>query len=410
MSAGRFIVHIDMDAFFAAIEQRDNPSLRGKPVIVGADPKGGKGRGVVSTCSYEARKFGVHSAMPISFAYQKCPKGVFLPVDMEKYGRVSQEILNILYEFTPQIEPVSIDEAFLDITSSYHLFGTPYQTCVLIKSRTKKETGLTASIGLAPTKMAAKIASDLGKPDGLVEVKPERLLDFLWPLDIRKIWGLGEKSQIALNKMGIKTIGDIAKKSQKDLTAIFGKNGIHFWELAQGIDEREVENESEAKSVSNEFTFDEDTSDRKKIESTLMLLCEKVSNRLRQDGLKGKTITLKIRLTGFETYTRAVTMTEPTNFVDIIYQEIKQLLDKFNAHGKKIRLVGVKVGNFGAGTSQETLFKETTDKKKESLHQAIDKIKQKFGEDALHRATVVHKTIINNADAIKLSDKTVDLK
>jgi DNA polymerase-4 len=242
--------------------------------------------------------------------------------------------------------------------------------------------------------MAAKIASDMGKPDGLVEVKPEKLLDFLWPLDIRKIWGLGEKSQIALNKMGIRTIGDIAKKSQKDLITLFGKNGIHFWQLAQGTDEREVENESEAKSVSNEFTFDEDTSDMKKVESILMLLSEKVSNRLRQDGLKGRTITLKIRLTGFETYTRAVTITEPTNFVDIIYQEIKQLLDKFNAHGKKIRLVGVKVSNFWAEGFQETLFTGNTNKKKESLHQAIDKIKQKFGEDALHRATAMQKPTV----------------
>lgn len=391
MNSVRYILHIDMDAFFAAIEQRDNPELRGKPVIVGADPKGGKGRGVVSTCSYEARKFGIHSAMPISFAYQKCPQGIFLPVDGEKYGRVSGEILNILYEFTPQIETISIDEAFLDISGSYHLFGTPHQTCVLIKSRIKKGLGLTASIGLAPTKMAAKIASDLGKPDGLVEVKPEKLLDFLWPLDIRKIWGLGEKSQIAMNKMGIRTIGDIAKKSQKELITIFGKNGTHFWQLAQGIDEREVENESETKSVSNEFTFDEDTSDRKKIESILMLLSEKVSNRLRQDGLKGKTITLKIRLKGFETYTRAVTIDEPTNFEDAIYGEIDKLFNKFNTKGKKVRLVGVKVSNFGAEGFQEDLFKKSTDKKKESLHQAIDKIKQKFGEDALHRATAMQK-------------------
>ena len=180
MQKQRYIVHVDMDAFFAAIEQRDNPSYRNKPVIVGADPKRGKGRGVVSTCSYEARKFGIHSAMPISTAYRKCPQGIFLPVDMEKYAQVSEEVCGVLCEFSPLVEPVGIDEAFLDITSSYHLFGSPRETCLRLKMRIKEETSLVASVGLAPAKMVAKIASDLKKPDGFVEVTQEGLFDFLF--------------------------------------------------------------------------------------------------------------------------------------------------------------------------------------------------------------------------------------
>jgi len=382
-----------MDAFFAAIEQRDNPALQGKPVVVGADPKKGKGRGVVSTCSYEARKFGIHSAMPISIAYRKCPPAIFLPVNGEKYVRVSHRIYDILYDFTPDIEPISIDEAFLDITGSFRLFGdTPRKTCLLIKSRIKKETGLTASVGLAPTKMVAKIASDLKKPDGFVEVTEEGLLDFLWPLDISKMWGLGGKSEVVLREIGINTIGDIAKRDMKDLTDIFGKNGAHFWYLARGIDERSVEAEREAKSVSNEITFDRDTPDRKIMEGALMALCEKVSSRLRRDGLKGRTVTLKIRLEGFKTYTRAVTVENPINFEDILYKEIKRLYNNFDTRGKKTRLVGVKVSNLSRAESKDSLFSESVDRKREDIHKAIDKIKGRFGDMLIHRGTSNIKT------------------
>ena len=259
MNKRRFIVHVDMDAFFASIEQRDRPSLRGKPVVVGSDPKGGKGRGVVSTCSYEARKYGIHSAMPISIAFRKCPQAVFLPVDMDKYAEASDQIYEILYSFSPDIEPISIDEAFLDITGSYHLFGTPLDTGSLIKAKVRKLTGLTASVGIAPTKMAAKIASDIDKPDGLVEVTKESLVDFLRPLEVRKIWGLGKKCEDELARIGIRTIGDIAARDPDELENILGKVGLEFWRLAHGIDERTVESAGEAKSISNEITFDIDT-------------------------------------------------------------------------------------------------------------------------------------------------------
>lgn len=424
MQKRRFIVHVDMDAFFAAIEERDNPKLRGRPVIVGADPKGGRGRGVVSTCSYEARRFGIHSAMPISKAYRRCPQAVYLPVDIEKYESVSSEIYRILYDFTPDIEPISIDEAFLDISGSYHLFGAstslpstpsfdpsakaqdrtlslsnhsadgeyrrtigaPLDTCRLIKSKIKESTRLTASVGLAPTKMAAKIASDLKKPDGLVEVTRDGLLDFLRPLEIRRIWGLGEKSAAVLNDMGIGTIGDLAKRDKEELITIFGKSGAHFWDLANGIDERRVEAESESKSVSNEITFERDTGDDDMLDSALMSLSEKVSSRLRRENLKARTITLKIRLKGFSTYTRSVTISESTNFFDVIYKEIKSLYNDFDKDGKMVRLVGVRASNLISRGQMDSLFDNKIDGKKEDIHKALDSIKKKFGDGSIYRA------------------------
>jgi len=372
-----------MDAFFAAIEQRDNPKLKGKPVIIGADPKKGGGRGVVSTCSYEARKFGLHSAMPISLAYQKCPRGIFLPVDMEKYHRVSREIYQIFYNFTPKVEPISIDEAFLDISGSYHLFGGPKKISQLLKDQIKKKIKLTASVGCAPTKMAAKIASDLEKPDGLVMVSENKLVEFLYPLAIEKIWGLGKKSAALFRQMNINTIGDLAKRNSKEILETFGENGRHWWELANGIDPRQVEEGDEVKSISNELTFEQDTQDQELIQDTLVGLCEKVSRRLRSQGLKAKTITLKIRLKGFKTYTRALSLISATNFMDTIYKAIKKLLLDFKLGERKVRLLGVKTSNLIDSESKDSLFE---DKKKERIHKAIDSIRGKFGQGAIQRA------------------------
>lgn len=382
----KYILHIDMDAFFAAIEQRDNPDFLGKPVIIGADPKGGKGRGVVSTCSYEARKFGVHSGQPISIAYKMCPKGIFLSVDSQKYSQVSNEIYEIFCEFTPKVEMTSVDEAFLDITGSCHLFGGPLETCKRLKLRIKEKINLIASVGLASTKMVAKIASDIDKPDGLVEVSQDKTFDFLWPLDIGKISGLGKKSKVVFNNLGIKTIGDLAKKSLEEVEQILGKNGGYFWALANGIDDRDVETEQEAKSISNEHTFDQDVGDARIIDVALISLCEKVSGRLRREGFKGKTITLKIRLEGFLTFSRAKTLNKPTNFMDTIYKTIKELLNNFDCKGKKVRLIGVKVSNFVFGEVQTTLFERDDEEKQERMHMAIDMIKDKFGGEAIFRA------------------------
>jgi len=236
--------------------------------------------------------------------------------------------------------------------------------------------------------MAAKIASDLKKPDGMVEVIKDKLLDFLWPLDVSKIWGLGEKSKSALNNIGINTIGDLAKKDIRDLVRLFGKGGASFWQLANGIDERIVETESETKSISSEITFEEDTLDKDKTDGALVLLSEKVSGRMRQDGLKGRTITLKIRLEGFHTFTRSFTLGEPTNFVSSIYKEAKVLYNNFETNGKRVRLLGVKISNLSRKDAERTLFSTNSkNEREESVQTAIDKIKKKFGSDSIHLAT-----------------------
>lgn len=386
----KFILHVDMDAFFASCEERDNSSYRGKPVIVGADPAGGSGRGVVSACSYSARRFGIHSAMPISIAYKKCPHGVFLPVDMRKYARISRQIFEILESFTPDIEPISIDEAFLDITGSFHLFGTPVDTCRKIKAAIKAETGLISSVGLAPNKMTAKIASDVDKPDGLVIVTKESLLDFLHPLPVGRLWGVGEKTREALKNFRIHTIGDLAAYDIDKLCDFFGENGRHAWNLANGIDPRDVETEDVTKSVSNEHTFSRDTEDMHEVKDTLMFLSEKVARRLRKASIKGRTVTLKIRFSDFKTYTRAVTLSSSTNFADVIYEEVICRLKSFDMNGKRVRLLGVRVSNLLDVSSPESLFDEKTPatRKKESLNKALDKILDKFGERTINRRNV----------------------
>ena len=382
----RYVIHVDMDAFFAAIEERDRPELKGKPIVVGADPKGGKGRGVVSTCSYAARRYGIHSAMPISIAYKKCPECIFLPVDFEKYDRISSQIVEILGSFSPELEQVSVDEAFLDITGTYKLFGTPCDTCLKIKDRIKKETGLTASIGLAPNKMAAKIASGLKKPDGFVEVKKEDLISFLEPLDVGLIWGVGPKTKKELSRMSINTIGDLASRGEDELISLFGKEGGWFWKISHGIDDSEVVTEHETKSISNESTFDKDTADRRLIEKELAALSELVADRLREEKIKARTITLKIRLEGFRTYTRSTTLQEPTNFTEDMLRIVQKLYDNFEIKEIKVRLVGVRASNLSLADKPD-LFRAKPSARTEALHKAIDEIKTRFGKSSISRAS-----------------------
>jgi DNA polymerase IV len=383
----RLIVHLDMDAFFASIEQRDDPRLRGKPVIIGADPRGGRGRGVVSTCSYEARKFGVRSAMPISRAWRLCPRGCFLPVHGEKYARESEKIFSLLSSFTPLLEQVSIDEAYMDITGTYRLFGSPREACMRMKQRIREETGLTASVGLAPTKMAAKIASDLKKPDGLVIVEAAQLRSFLRPLETGKIWGLGPKAQERLRLMGIRTVGELADSDPRELAAEFGRNGIYFRQAANGVDDREVEAEGKAKSISAETTFEKDTADRRLVEAEIAGLCERVSRRMRLEKATCRTVTLKIRYEDFTTHTRAGSRDEATNFAEELIGEAQKLFRGLAAEGRKIRLVGVKATLFAAPEAQLALFGSERTGKKEKVHEAVDKIKDRFGEEAISRAS-----------------------
>ena len=381
----RYIVHIDMDAFFAAVEQRDNPLYQNKPVIIGADPL--KGRGVVSTCSYEARKYGIASAMPISIAYRKCPNGIFLRGDMQKYQDVSQKIHRIFYDFTPDIEPISIDEAFLDITHSAHLFGGPIATCKKIKQTIKEKIGITASCGLAPVKMAAKIASDMDKPDGLVVVTQKNLLSFLWPLSIRKMWGIGPETAKKLNSLGINIIKDLAKKKPEYLRKVLGINGIHLWRLANGIDPREVYYEDKRVSISNEYTFNKDTNNSENILSVIMGLSEKLSMRMRNEKIKGKKITLKIRTEDFKTITRTLTLKKITNFTDDIFLTSKNIFKKEYNSKIKIRLIGVKISGLNNKFSQKDLFEENKENSLEKIHFQVEKIKQKHGDVSIRRAS-----------------------
>ena len=320
MTEPRTILHLDMDAFYAAVEQRDRPELRGKPVVIGADPRGGRGRGVVSTASYEARRFGVGSAMPISKAYRLCPTGVYLPPDMEKYAAVSKEVMAILRRFTTAVEPISIDEAFLDVTRSRRAFGDGETIARALKGAIRNETELTASVGVASSKLVAKVASDIRKPDGLVVVPPGTEAAFLAPLPVRRLWGVGPKMEEELAKLGVATIGDLARLPAERLEHRFATHGHDLLKLARGEDDREVfEESSEAKSMGAEHTFDEDTADLTRLRATLRDLADTVTRRLRAHDLEGRTITLKYRDETFRTVTRASTLDQPTSESNAIF-------------------------------------------------------------------------------------------
>ncbi len=382
----RIILHVDMDAFFAAIEQRDHPEYRGKPLIVGADPREGRGRGVVSTCSYEARKFGVHSAMPISQAYKRCPHGIYVFPNGKKYQQVSESFFEIFYEFTDLVEPLSIDEAFLDVTGSTQLFGDGPVIAAKIKKRIVEKEQITASVGVAPTKYLAKIASDLEKPDGLVVVDPDKISEFLSPLPISHLWGAGKKTQDVLLKMGIHTIGDLARFPKDTLDRKLGRMGAHFYNLAHGIDPRPVTTHEGVKSVSNEHTFREDVFDADRLRQTLLQLSEKVGYRMRKKNLKGKTIHLKLRYGNFSTITRNKTISCLTNSTEVIFNNVSRLFEKNYQKGRSVRLLGVGISGFDADAgTQLSLFNDTTEVKQE-LDKLEDMLIDRFGKDIVSRA------------------------
>jgi nucleotidyltransferase/DNA polymerase involved in DNA repair len=373
-----------MDAFYAAVEQRDRPELRGRPVIVGADPKGGRGRGVVSTASYEARPFGVASAMPISRAYRLCPQGVFLPVDMEKYARVSAQVMDILRRFTDLVEPVSIDEAFLDVTGSRRVLGDGEAIARRLKEAIRSETALTASVGVATSKLVAKVASDLRKPDGLVAVPPGTEAAFLAPLPVRKLWGVGPRMEERLLKAGIHTIGDLARLGEAALERRLGTHGRDLLELARGIDERPVLAEAgEAKSLGQEHTYDADTADLARLRRTLLSLADAVAARLRAHGLRARTVTLKYRDETFRTLTRAETLRAPTDSAADLFPVAWKLFE--GAHGsRKVRLLGLYASGFASRT-QLDLFPQPPS----PADRLRDEVSRRFGEDAITRASLL---------------------
>jgi DNA polymerase-4 len=388
----RTILHVDMDAFYAAVEQRDHPECRGKPVIVGSDPKGGKGRGVVATCSYEARKFGVHSAQAISKAWKLCPQGVYVRPDMQKYARVSTRVMNILAEFTDMLEPLSIDEAFLDVTGSTELFGSGPEIARKIKRRIQEELQLTASVGVAANKFVAKVASDLKKPDGLVLVEPGGEKEFLAPLPVGRLWGVGPKTEAYLKKIGLERIGQLASLGQGDLISRLGKSGAHLWQLAQGIDDRPVLPGEEFKSIGHEITFEHDTTDLALLHRTLLDLTERVAYRLRTQGVRARTITIKYREADFSTYTRRASLNEPADTSEKILPMATKLLNGLIREGVPVRLIGVYAGNLEtrAAGNQMSLFNQAPQKDRK-LAAALDDIAQRFGGQAITRAALVTK-------------------
>jgi DNA polymerase-4 len=387
----RKILHIDMDAFFASVEQHDNPAYFGKPVIVGAAPRG---RGVVSACSYEARKFGVHSAQPIGEAYRLCPQGIFLPVRGERYAEISRNIMQLLSEYTPLIEPLSLDEAFLDLTASERIFGPVVTIGQRIVSDIQSKIGLSASVGIAPNKFLAKLASDLQKPHGFVVITPENVADLLEDLMVDKLWGVGPKTAELLHRMGIKTIGMLRRTDLRFLTDKLGETGLQLYKLAQGYDERPVSPSEAAKSVGHEITFQVDTGDRSFLAGVLLWLCDQVARRLRQYGYKGRVITVKIRDCNFKTLTKQTTLEEATDFEEIIYKEAHQLALQAQWGNKKVRLIGVSVSGFGTTTApQMRLFGEeiqTAQKDLGKLHQTVDQLRNRFGEGIITKGTILH--------------------
>ena len=380
----RTILHVDLDAFFAAVEQRDRPELRGKPVIVGGG--GPTDRGVVSTASYEARVFGVRSAMSLREAGRRCPQGIFLPVDGARYQAASKAVMAVLRRFTPLVEPISIDEAFLDVSGSRGLFGDGATIGRRIKAEVQSGVGLTISVGVAQTKLVAKIASDLRKPDGLVVVEPGDEAAFLAPLAISRLWGVGEKSAAALREYGVRTIGDLAALPDDLLVRRFGKHGASLAQRARGLDDDPVGGREAAKSIGHEHTFDVDTSDREVIERTLLAMSEGVAGRLRDSGVRASTITVKIRDTTFRTITRQRTLPDPTDLTEPIFRTALELA-RNEVRGIRIRLLGVSVSGLGE-REQLSLF-AADDPRRRRVTEAADAVRHRFGERAITRARLV---------------------
>lgn len=353
------IFHVDLDAFYASVEERRDSSIRGSPLIVGADPKGGKGRGVVVACSYEARKRGVRSGLPISRAYKLCPDGVYIRPNLALYAEVSYDVMELLRKFADKFEQVSIDEAYLDVSQKAATIGGPVELAKRIKLELKKSEGLTCSIGIAPNKSAAKIASDFQKPDGLTYVDPGRVKEFLAPLPVSKISGVGKKTEPKLNEIGIKTIGDLAAYSPKALYKQFGKSAVWLWAIANAEEHVEVQESYVMKSIGAEHTFDVDTDDWTSVNDELLKLIDSVHDRLLGERKLFRTVTLKMRFAGFETYTRAKTLRLPTGSKEIVRETVNDLSEEFKKHPKKVRLVGVRLS--GLEGEEKSITSQTLD-------------------------------------------------
>ena len=384
MSKAREIIHVDMDAFYASVEQLDHPELRGKAVIVGGDAKS---RGVVSAASYEARKFGVHSAMPTAQAMRCCPHAILLPVRMDRYVEVSHVIRAIFEQYTPLVEPISLDEAFLDVTDSTSLFGSAEEIGKTIKKAIFEQTHLTASVGIAPNKFLAKLASDLKKPDGFVVITERNKQQILDPLPVGKIWGVGEVTEKALKSRGIHTIGQLRTSNLKELQGIVGNGAADLQRLARGEDDRDVEPDRQCRSLSSEQTFATDISDATILLAVLLEQVEEVAQRLRQENLKARTVTLKLRYGDFRTVTRSDTLSEATNVTKTLWATAEHVFRQWHARsGGPLRLLGFGVSGLAPEQAgQQLLFRDPEEDKLKRLDQVVDKIRDRYGKHAAHR-------------------------
>jgi DNA polymerase-4 len=385
----RVVLHVDMDAFYAAVEQRDRPELRGKPVVIGSAPNE---RGVVAAVSYEARRFGIHSAMPSREAGRLCPHAVFLPPDMARYEAASRQIFALLDRFTPLVEPLSIDEAFLDVTGTLKLFGPGPEMARKIKDAIRAETGLTASVGVACNKFLAKVASDLGKPDGLLVVPESRegIIAFLAPLPVSRVWGVGKVTEASLQDAGIRTIGDLQHTTEERLAQLVGRHSAgHLLHLAWGEDVREVETGREEKSISREYTFPADSRDEDEIRQTLYDLVESVGEDLRNSGKHAQVVRIKLRWQGFKTLTRQEKLNRPVCDNQSLREVAERLFSAIEL-ASPVRLIGFGVSNFGgAQPEQMSLFNESPSEtdRQERLSKALDVIREKHSPSSLFRAS-----------------------
>jgi DNA polymerase-4 len=384
------ILHVDMDAFYASIEQRDRPELRGRPVIVG-----GLGpRGVVCAASYEARPFGVRSAMPTATARRLCPQAVFLPNRMGHYGEVGRQVRDILLSFTPLVEPLSLDEAFLDVRGCEGLFGPAAEVACQIKVRVRCETGLVASVGVAPNKFLAKLASDHGKPDGLVVLPGERVAEFLAPLPVGRVWGVGAKTEKRLRALGAATVGQLAALPERVLAAHLGEAGRQMWRLAHGQDDRPVVPDREARSISTETTFAHDIGDRAVLRAWLLDLVDQLGARLRRHGLRARTAELKVRSADFSTRMRSASLGEATDLTDALWQAAVQLFERtVTGAVLPVRLLGVGASNLAREAAvQGRLFDGEERQRQASLDRAVDAIRRELGPGAIRRGSLIEPT------------------
>ncbi len=382
----RKIIHLDLDAFYASVEQLDDPSLRGKPVIVG----GSEGRGVVCAASYEARVFGVRSAMAMGRARQLCPQAIVRSVRMARYSELSQRVFGIFGRFTDRVEGLSIDEAFLDVGGSERLFGSPVEIARRIKEEILGEVGLRISAGVAPNKFLAKLATEAGKPDGLVEVTPDGVEAFLLPLPVRRLWGVGEVTARRLEGLGIRTVSDLRGLGEDRLRHLFGAGGSHLFRLARGEDDRPVEGGGEAKSVSQEETYERDQWDLEVLGRDLLEQAGRVALRLRRMGMQGRCVTVKVRYGNFETVTRSQTLEAGTDHARDLHRVAVELLGRTEAGKRSVRLLGLGASSLeAAGSGQAGLFAEEKRERLRALDRAVDQLAGRFGKGGVRPGSLV---------------------